>query len=121
MQNRRQKGRELRNGKGSPTPLVYNKPYFPSSSTIHGNTPKIIKEVRSTELGAPIASLTSLQSTSDFPQLGALYVSDLDPISREEIPPSDYFFSKKRKAMLKQEMHQRKNAMVKKHKIIVDG
>jgi hypothetical protein len=107
--------------KGSQTPPVSDKLDFPSSSTIHGNTPKTTEEVRSTELGAPIASLTPLQSTFGFPQLGALYVSDLEPISREEIPPSDYFFSKKRKAVLKQEMHQRENAMVKKHKIIIDG
>ena len=61
------------------------------------------------------------QSTYGNPQEGALYVSDLEPISRDEIPSSDYFFSKKRKAILKQEMHLRGEMMIKKHKIIVDG
>ena len=71
-------------------------------------TPKIPKDVpektggtTSTELGSPITSLTPLQSTYGTPHEGALYVSDLDPISRDEIPPSDYFFSKKRRAILK--------------------
>jgi hypothetical protein len=65
--------------------------------------------------------LTPLQSNYGNPQEGALYVSDLEPISRDEIPSSDYFFSKKRKAILKQEMHPRGGMMIKKHKIIVDG
>ena len=50
-----------------------------------------------------------------------MYASDLTPISREEIPPSDYFFSKKRKVVLKKEMHLREGTMVKKHKVLVDG
>jgi hypothetical protein len=53
------------------------------------------------ELRIPITYLTPLQSTYGNPHEGALYVSDLDPISRDEIPSSDYFFSKKRKAILK--------------------
>jgi hypothetical protein len=65
--------------------------------------------------------LTPLQSTFGFPQVGVIYASDLDPISRDEIPPSDYFFSKKRKVVLKQEMYMREGGMVKKHKVLVDG
>jgi hypothetical protein len=107
--------------KRSETPPVSSKSMSPSSSTIPDDTSKTTGEVRSTELGSPITSLTPLQSTFGFPQLRALYVSDLEPISREEIPSSDYFFSKKRKVVLKQEMHQRENTMIKKHKIIVDG
>jgi len=53
------------------------------------------------KLGSPITSLTPFQSTYGNPQEGALYISDLEPISRDEIPSSDYFFSKKRKAILK--------------------
>jgi hypothetical protein len=55
----------------------------------------------STELGSPITSLTPLHSTYGNPHEGALYVSDLEPISRDDIPPSNCFFSKKRKAILK--------------------
>jgi hypothetical protein len=49
----------------------------------------------STKLGSPITSLTPLQSTHGNPQEGALYVSDLEPISRDKIPSFDYFFSKR--------------------------
>jgi hypothetical protein len=62
-----------------------------------------------------------LQSTYGTPHEGALYVSDLEPISRDEIPPSDYFFSKKRRAILKQEIHPRGEGMIKKHRVIIDG
>jgi hypothetical protein len=55
------------------------------------------------------------------PHEGVLYVSDLEPISRDEMPSSDYFFSKKRKAVLKQESHPVGERTVKKHKIIIDG
>jgi hypothetical protein len=65
--------------------------------------------------------LTPLQSTYGNPHEGALYVSDLEPISRDEIPSSNYFFSRKRKAILKQEIHPRGDMMVKKHRVIIDG
>jgi hypothetical protein len=38
----------------------------------------------------------------------------------DEIPPSDYFFSRKRKVVLKQEMHKREGNMVKKNKFLID-
>jgi len=88
---------------------------------ILGCFPKKIGGTGSTKLGRPITSLTPLQSTYGDPQMGALYVNDLKPISRDEIPSFDYFFSKKWKAILKQEMHPRGDMMIKKHKIIVDG
>jgi hypothetical protein len=47
--------------------------------------------------------LTPLQSTFGTPHEGFPYISDLELISRDEIPLSDYFFSKKRRAVLKQE------------------
>jgi hypothetical protein len=87
---------------------------------ILGCFPKKIGGTGSTKLGSPITSLTPLQSTYGDPQMGDLYVNDLKPISRDEIPSSDYFFSKKRKAILKQEMHPGGDMMIKNHKIIVD-
>jgi hypothetical protein len=90
-------------------------------SEIPENFSKNVGGTTSTKLGSPITSLTPLQSTYGNPHEGALYVSDLEPISRDEIPPSNYFFSKKRKAILKQEMHPRGDMMIKKHKIIIDG
>jgi hypothetical protein len=50
-----------------------------------------------------------------------MYVSDLAPISIEEIPSSDFFFSEKRKVVVKQEMHLKEGTLVKKHRILVDG
>jgi hypothetical protein len=75
----------------------------------------------STELGSPITSLTPLQLTFGTPHEGILYVSDLEPISRDEIPSSDYFFNKKRRAVLKQEIHPRGEGTIKKHRVIIDG
>jgi hypothetical protein len=85
------------------------------------NVPEKIGGTASKELGSPITSLTPLQSTFGTPHKGVLYVSDLELISRDEIPPSDYFFSKKRRAVLKQEIHPRGEGMIKKHRIIIDG
>jgi chromosome segregation ATPase len=45
----------------------------------------------------------------------------LEPISKDEIPSSNYFFSKKRRVVLKQELHPVGERTVKKHKIIIDG
>jgi hypothetical protein len=52
--------------------------------------------------------------------MGALFVDDLTSIPIDEIPPSDYFFSRKRKVVLKQEMHKREGNMVKKNKFLID-
>jgi len=72
-----------------------------TSPEIPEDFPKKVGGTTSTELGIPITSLTPLQSTCGNPQMKFLYVNDLEPISRDEIPSSDYFFSKKRKAILK--------------------
>jgi hypothetical protein len=83
--------------------------------------PETVGGTASQELGSPITALTPLQATFGNPHEGVLYVSDLEPISRDEIPSSDYFFSKKRRAVLKQELHPVGERTVKKHKIIIDG
>jgi hypothetical protein len=94
---------------------------FPLLSIIPTDNPKTTKGAPSTELGSPITTLTPLQSSFGTPHLGAIYVSDLTPISIEEIPLIDYFFCKKRKVVVKKEMHLREGAMVKKHRVLVDG
>jgi hypothetical protein len=104
-------GRPPKSGKPTPT----------SSPKVDVNTPKAAGGKGSMELGSPIASLTPLQSTFGLPQMGALFVDDLTSIPIDEIPPSDYFFSRKRKVVLKQEMHKREGNMVKKNKVLIDG
>jgi hypothetical protein len=92
-----------------------------TSPIILDDIPEKIGGTSSKELGSPITSLTPLQSTFGTPHEGVLYISDLEPISRDEIPPSDYFFIKKRRAVLKQEIHPRGEGTIKRHKVIIDG
>jgi hypothetical protein len=45
----------------------------------------------------------------------AVFIGDLTPISTTEMPPSEFFFSKKRRDVVKRETHQKEGATVKKH------
>jgi hypothetical protein len=83
--------------------------------------PETVGGTASTVLGSPIAALTLLQATFGNPHEGALYIDELEPISRDELPSSDYFFSKKRRTVLKQESHSVGERSIKRHKIIIDG
>jgi hypothetical protein len=82
--------------------------------------PKVEGGKGSTELGSPITSLTPLQSTFGLSEMRDLFFDDLTSIPIDEIPPSDYFFSRKRKAILKQEMHKREGNIVKKNNVLID-
>jgi hypothetical protein len=66
-----------------------------TSPIVLDDIPENVGGTASKELGSPITALTPLQSTFGTPHEGVLYVSDLEPITRDEIPSSDYFFSKK--------------------------
>jgi hypothetical protein len=105
----------------SETPLKSDQMIPPLSSTIPADIPKTTEGTQFTELGSPITTLTPLQSTFGTPHLEVMYISDLTPISIEEIPSSDFFFSRKRKVVVKQEMHLKEGTMVKKHRVLVDG
>jgi hypothetical protein len=39
----------------------------------------------------------------------------------EELPPSNLFFSKKRKVVVKREMHQKEGSSVKRHRVLIYG
>jgi hypothetical protein len=39
----------------------------------------------------------------------------------EEIPPNEFFFDKKRKAVVKREFYQEGESTVKKYKVMIDG
>jgi hypothetical protein len=75
----------------------------------------------STEIDSPIPSVTPLQSTKGNPDAGTIFKEDLTPISVEELPPSDFFFSKKRKVVVKRETHQRVGAAAKRYRVLTDG
>jgi hypothetical protein len=50
------------------------------------------------EIDSPIASVTPLQFIKGNPDTEWIFKEDLTPIFVEELPPSEFFFSKKRKA-----------------------
>jgi hypothetical protein len=50
-----------------------------------------------------------------------VFVEDLTPILVKEMPLSSVFFSKKRKVVIKREIHQREGVPVKRHRILYDG
>jgi hypothetical protein len=79
------------------------------------------KQQPSTEIGSPIMSLTPLQSSQGNPNDQVIFIEDLTPISAEEMPPSDFFFSKKRRAIVKREVHQKYGTTVKRKRMLYDG
>jgi hypothetical protein len=81
-----------------------------------GNPETVTKEI-----GSPIASITPLQFTKGNPDTEWIFKEDLTPIYVEELSPSEFFFSKKRKVVVKQETYQRAGAIAKKYKILTDG
>jgi hypothetical protein len=74
----------------------------------------------SKEIGSLIAIITPLQFTKGNPDAGWIFNEELTPISVEELPPNEFFFDKKRKAMVRQELYQ-KEGVAKKFKIMTDG
>jgi hypothetical protein len=53
------------------------------------------------EIGSPIPSVTTLQFSRGDLDAGAISIEDLMPITTKEFPPSEFFFSKKRRAIVK--------------------
>jgi hypothetical protein len=72
----------------------------PSKSDIDVGVKKILSKI-----GSPIPSITPLQSTRGDPDALMISIEDLTPITAEEFPPSKFFFSKKRKVVVKWETH----------------
>jgi hypothetical protein len=62
-----------------------------------------VEQQQSTEIGTPITSLTPLQYRFKNPSFEIILVSNLTPIFLEEMPPSDFFFRKKKRAIVKRE------------------
>jgi hypothetical protein len=72
-----------------------------SPSTPATSAANIVKQQLSKEIGTPITSLTQLQSSFRNPSSKAIFIDDLTPIAPEEMSPSDFFFTKKRRAIVK--------------------
>jgi hypothetical protein len=74
-----------------------------SPSTLATSASKTVEQQPSTKIGPPITSLKPLQSS--FRNLGSkvIFIDDITPIAPEDMPPSDFFFSKKRRAIVKRE------------------
>jgi hypothetical protein len=75
----------------------------------------------STKIGNHIQSITPLQFSRGNPSDEVVFIKDLTPISTEDMPPSDLVFSKKRRVVVKREMHLKEGATVKRHGVLLDG
>jgi hypothetical protein len=62
-----------------------------------------------------------LQSTQGNIEAGWIFNEELRPIRVEELPPNEFFFDKKRKAVVKREFYQEGESTAKKYKVITDG
>jgi hypothetical protein len=75
-----------------------------------------VKQIRE-----PITSVTPLQSTQGNIDAGWIFNEELRPIRVEELPLNEFFFDKKRKAVVKREFYQEGVSIAKKYKVITDG
>jgi hypothetical protein len=73
------------------------------------------------QIGQPITSITPLQSAQGGINEGWIFGEELKPISAEELPPNDFFFDKKRKAVVKREFYQEGESTNKRFKVMTDG
>jgi hypothetical protein len=75
----------------------------------------------SKEISNLIAIITPLYFTKGNPDAGWIFNEELMPIFVEELPPNNFFFDKKRKAVVRQGLYQREGIVAKKFKIMTDG
>jgi hypothetical protein len=62
-----------------------------------------------------------LQSTQGNIEEGWIFNEEMRPIREEELPPNEFFFDKKRKAVVKMEFYQEGESTAKKYKVMTDG
>jgi hypothetical protein len=74
----------------------HTSPSTPATSAVNPFEKQLSKEI-----GTPITSLTLLQSIFRNPSSEVIFIDDLTPIAPEEMHPSEFFFSKKRRAIVK--------------------
>jgi hypothetical protein len=88
----------------------------PKKQSLVANLGKSAKQIEE-----PITSVTPLQSTQGNIDTGWIINEVLRTIRVEELPPNDFFFDKKRKAVVKSEFYQEGESTAKKYKVITDG
>jgi hypothetical protein len=91
--------------------------FNPKNSCWHPNT---TRQQHSTKVASYIASLTPLQTSFRNPNFEITFMGDLTPIFLKEMPPSDFFFSKKRKAIVKIEYHQKDGVVNKRQRLVYE-
>jgi hypothetical protein len=75
----------------------------------------------SKQIDSLISIVTPLQFTKGNPDEGWIFNEELMPIFVEELPPNEFFFDKKIKAMVRQGFYQKEGVVAKKFKIMTDG
>jgi hypothetical protein len=93
----------------------------PLSPITPTDTSQTVEGKKFTEIGSPITTLTPLQSSFRTPGPEITFASDLTLIPLEEMPPSNFFFSMKRRAIVRRESHQKEGVVAKRKRMIFDG
>jgi hypothetical protein len=93
----------------------------PSSPVTTTITPNVTSAKKSTALISPIPLVTPLSTSFEVPSSEVIHLDKLTPILPKEMPPSSFFFNKKRKAIIRKESHQKEGVTTKKHIIVYDG
>jgi hypothetical protein len=73
------------------------------------------------QIGEPITSVTPLQSAQGNIEEGWIFNEEVRPIRAEELPLNNFFFDKKRKAVVKREFYQEGESTANNFKVMTDG
>jgi hypothetical protein len=90
-------------------------------STLGKPATEITNKNPSTEIGSPIQYVTPLQFSRGKLSTEVVFIKYIIPISAEDMPPLEFFFSNKRRVVVRREMHQRDGVTVKKYRVLLDG
>jgi hypothetical protein len=75
----------------------------------------------STKIGSPIQSITPLHFIRGNMSAEVVFIKDLTHILAQDMPPSDFFFSKKKRVVVKRETHLKEGENIKRHRVLLDG
>jgi hypothetical protein len=73
------------------------------------------------QIGEPITFVTPLQSTQGNIEEGWIFNEEMRPIRVEELSLNEFFFDKKRKAVVKRKFYQEGESTAKKYKVMTNG